>query len=111
MLTLCQQRRNRLTMEGRGKAKVEINSQLCDCCKLFAVLSTLLYGNDPKQYWNVLAVLSAYVNKETETDWTKYLRLAVPVSSGLSLVPGLRDLFLQRGNHPISAKVPLDFSS
>ena len=83
MLTLCHQRRNRLTMEGRGKAKVEINSQVCDCCKLFAVLPTLLYGNDTKQYCNVLAVLSAYVNKETKTDWTKYLRLAVPVSSGL----------------------------
>ena len=36
------------------------------------LLSTDLV-NTKKQYCNVLAVLSAYVSKETTTDWTKFL--------------------------------------
>ena len=94
-------------MEGRGKAKVEINSQVCDCCKLFAVLPTLLYGNDTKEYCNVLAVLSAYVNKETTTDLTKYLRLAVPVSSNLR--SGVPLLFVGAGKERLIQL--LDYSS
>ena len=73
------------------------NTQVSDCCKLLAVVPTLQKRNDAKQYFNGLAVLPKLLHKEASSEWMRHRRLAVSISSRVSLVSRVLLLICSKG--------------